>query len=49
MYAVHTYPNLLTGTRLAELDQAWVADLTYIRLPTTFAYLACVLDAWSRC
>jgi transposase InsO family protein len=25
-----------------------VADLTYIRLPTTFAYLACVLDAWSR-
>src|SRR5215210_5602317 len=33
---------------LAGPDQAWVADITYIRLPTTFAYLACVLDAWSR-
>jgi transposase InsO family protein len=25
-----------------------VADITYIRLPTTFVYLACVLDAYSR-
>jgi transposase InsO family protein len=25
-----------------------VADITYIRLPTTFVYLACILDAWSR-
>jgi putative transposase len=25
-----------------------VADINYIRLPTTFIYLACVLDAWSR-
>jgi putative transposase len=31
-----------------EPDQAWVADITNIRLPTAFAYLACVLDAWSR-
>jgi putative transposase len=27
---------------------AWVADITYIWLPTTFVYLAGVLDAWSR-
>jgi transposase InsO family protein len=47
-HALRTYPNLLAGTELAGPDQAWVADLTYIRLPTTFAYLACVLDAWSR-
>jgi putative transposase len=39
-HPLRTYPNLLAG--------AWVADLTYIRLPTTFAYLACLLDAWSR-
>ncbi len=25
-----------------------MADITYIRLPTTFVYLACVLDAYSR-
>jgi putative transposase len=42
------YPNLLRGTVVDRLDQAWVADLTYIRLPTTFVYLACLLDAHSR-
>lgn len=25
-----------------------MADITYIHLPTTFVYLACLLDAWSR-
>lgn len=29
-------------------DQAWVADITSVRLPTTFVYLACLLDAYSR-
>lgn len=43
-----TYPNLLADARLTRRDQAWVADITYIHLPTTFVYLACVLDAWSR-
>jgi putative transposase len=43
-----TYPNLLAEVELTGIDQAWVADLTYIRLPTTFVYLACVLDAFSR-
>jgi putative transposase len=47
-HALRAFPNLLAGTELGGPDQAWVADLTYIRLPTTFAYLACVLDAWSR-
>jgi len=47
-HAHRTYPNLLAGTALTGPDQAWVADLTYIRLPTTFVYLACLLDAWSR-
>ncbi len=42
------YPNLLHETVLTGLNQAWVADLTYIRLPTAFVYLACVLDAYSR-
>ena len=34
--------------RPADLDRLWVADITYVRLPAAFAYLACVLDAWSR-
>jgi transposase InsO family protein len=42
------YPNLLADAPLTDRDQAWVADITYIRLPTVFVYLACVLDAWSR-
>lgn len=42
------YPNLLKGTELTRLDQAWVADITYIRLPGGFCYLAAVLDAFSR-
>jgi transposase InsO family protein len=47
-HALRTYPNLLAATDLAGPDQAWVADITYVRLPTTFVYLACLLDAWSR-
>jgi transposase InsO family protein len=47
-HALRTYPNLVAGLELSGPDQLWVADITYIRLPTTFAYLACVLDAWSR-
>lgn len=43
-----TYPNLLATTVVSAPDQAWVADITYVRLPTTFVYLACLLDAYSR-
>jgi transposase InsO family protein len=44
----HAYPNLLAEAILTAPDQAWVADITYIHLPTTFAYLAALLDAYSR-
>jgi len=47
-HSYQTYPNLLAEAKLTGLDQAWVADITYIRLPTTFVYLACILDAFSR-
>lgn len=47
-HGLPTYPNLLAAAALDGPDQAWVADITYVRLPTAFAYLACVLDAWSR-
>jgi transposase InsO family protein len=41
-------PNLARGMQLTGLDQLWVADITYVRLAETFAYLAVVLDAFSR-
>ena len=41
-------PNLAHGMQLSGLDQLWVADITYIRLTEEFAYLAVVLDAFSR-
>ena len=41
-------PNLARGMQLSGLDQLWVADITYIRLQEQFAFLALVLDAFSR-
>ena len=41
-------PNLARGMQLSRLDQLWVADITYIRLQEEFAYLAVILDAFSR-
>jgi putative transposase len=47
----HGWPvvaNLARGMELSGLDQLWVADITYIRLQEEFAYLAVILDAFSR-
>lgn len=41
-------PNRARGMELNGLDQLWVADITYIRLQEEFAYLAVVIDAFSR-
>lgn len=42
------YPNLIKPLTVDHLNQVWVADITYIHLPTAFAYLAALLDASSR-
>lgn len=47
-HGLPAYPNRLAGMVLTAPDQAWVADLTYIRLRSAFVYLACILDAFSR-
>ncbi|MFN8498386.1 MAG: IS3 family transposase [Anaerolineae bacterium] len=47
-HAHPTYPNLLAEATLTGLNQAFVADITYIRLPQQFVYLAAILDAYSR-
>lgn len=41
-------PNLARGLILTGIDQLWVADITYIRLREEFAFLAVLLDAFSR-
>ena len=41
-------PNLIRGLIPSAPDQIWVADITYIRLRESFAYLAVILDSFSR-
>jgi len=41
-------PNLARGLQLTDIDQLWVADITYVHLAEAFAFLAIVLDAFSR-
>ncbi len=45
---VAVVPNLARGLVPTGLDQLWVADITYVRLFEEFAFLAVVLDAFSR-
>ena len=42
------YPNLAERMTLSDINQLWVADITYIRLEAEFVYLAVVIDAFSR-
>jgi len=42
------YPNLIKGKTITELNEVWIADITYIRLLKSFVYLAAILDAFSR-
>lgn len=47
-HGFQVYPNLAKGMLLTDINQLWVADITYIRLGTEFVYLAVLLDAFSR-
>ena len=47
-HAWRVVPNLARGLVPTGLDQLWVADITYVRLLEEFAYLAVLLDAFSR-
>ena len=42
------YPNLTGQMVVTDVDQLWVADITYIRLQDEFVFLAVILDACSR-
>ncbi|THK33681.1 IS3 family transposase [Ensifer sp. MPMI2T] len=41
-------PNLARGMILNGVNQLWVADITFLHLAEEFAFLAVVLDAFSR-
>jgi transposase InsO family protein len=47
-HSLRVFPNLAWDLTVTEVDQLWVADITYIRLPRDFVYLAILLDAFSR-
>jgi putative transposase len=47
-HRLQVYPNLVKGLTLDAPDVVWVADITSIRLLSSFVYLAAVLDAYSR-
>jgi putative transposase len=42
------YPYLLKGVPVNRLDQAWVSDITYIRLAHGLVYLDAIMDWHSR-
>lgn len=42
------FPNLARDFAPTGPDQLWVAHITDLQLPSRFAYLAAILDAWSR-
>ena len=47
-HGLQIYPNLAKDLAVTRLNQLWVSDITYIYLPLGFAYLAAILDIFSR-
>jgi transposase InsO family protein len=42
------YPNLVKNRQVRSVNEVWVADITYIRIQSSFVYLAAILDLYSR-
>ena len=47
-HGLKKYPNLINGLVPYRTDQLWHADITYIRIATSFVYLAALVDGFSR-
>jgi putative transposase len=39
-----THPNLIKDASVGIPDRAWLSDITHVRLPTSFCYLASIID-----
>jgi putative transposase len=46
MHAI--YPYLLRGIEINRANQAWMVDITYLKLNTGFVYLVGIIDVHSR-
>jgi transposase InsO family protein len=42
------YPNLARRMVVHDVNQLWVADITYVRMQREFIYLAVIVDVYSR-
>ncbi len=42
------YPNLARDLKVTDINQLWVADITYIQLSKEFVFLAVIIDVFSR-
>lgn len=47
-HTFYVHPNLAQHLELNDVNQLWLADITYVRLKREFVYVAVVLDAHSR-
>jgi len=47
-HGLKKYPNLIDDLVPYRIDQLWHADITYIRITTSFVYLAALIDGFSR-
>ena len=44
----NTYPNLVNGLRLDNINQLWVSDITYFITSDAVFYIVLILDVYSR-
>lgn len=42
------YDNLMIHEQITRPEQAWVSDITYLKLNNSFVYLSLITDAYSR-
>ena len=47
-HSYRVYPNLTKNVEVTGLNQIWVSDITYIRMPRGFIYLSAIEDRFSR-
>jgi len=47
-HAFPRYDNLVQDLKTQHPEQVWVADITYVKLPREFVYLAIVMDVFTR-
>jgi putative transposase len=47
-HTLPVFPNLTKNRQVRAVNQVWVSDITYIRIRSSFVYLAAILDLYSR-